>query len=59
MSVGSLTLTNDEKKYIEKFSIVGGGGVRPKYGKFHTFFFLFFLKASLSPYYLHNEKVII
>ena len=28
-----------EKKYIEKFFIVGGGG-RPKYEKFHTFFFL-------------------
>ena len=33
-----------EKKYIEKFSIVGGvgGGKGGKYGKFHTFFFLFF-----------------
>ena len=29
-----------EKKYIEKFFIVEGGGVRPKYEKFHTFFFL-------------------
>ena len=32
-----------EKKYIENFSILGGVGVRPKYGKFHTFF----LKDSL------------
>ena len=34
-----------EKKYIETFSILGGGGVRPKCGKFHTFFFEGFPKA--------------
>ena len=36
-----------EKKYIEKFFIVGGG-VRPKYEKFHTF--IFFLNEGF-PYY--------
>ena len=35
-----------EKKYIEKFFIVGGG-VRPKYEKFHTF--IFFLNEGF-PY---------
>ena len=36
-----------EKKYIEKFSIVGGGG-QTQVWKIPYFFFSFFLKASLT-----------
>ena len=48
-----------EKKYIEKIFIVGGG-VRPKYEKFHTFFFLNegfpYVGLTFQFYIAHNGK---